>query len=89
MVLQLALTLVQGKPFLGFPTHKSKVMYYAFEDDERRLRERQNKLLKGNDAPDDLLVSTEIRTLNDSLIYEMQEAYFEEGIDLFIIDTFQ
>jgi RecA-family ATPase len=48
MMMQLAIAIATGQPFLGFPTKKRKVMYYAFEDDESRLLDRMNKLLNGN-----------------------------------------
>ena len=42
-VLDLCLSVALGLPFLGFPTTKSTVIYFAFEDNLRSLKERAIK----------------------------------------------
>ena len=45
-----AISVAQGKPFLGFTTIKAKVVYFALEDGERRTKQR----LLQKKAPRDL-----------------------------------
>lgn len=52
--LQLGLALSQGKEFLGFETTKSDVLYLALEDSYRRLQDRLNIMIKGENAPERL-----------------------------------
>jgi RecA-family ATPase len=90
MMMQLAIAIATGQPFLGFPTKKRKVMYYAFEDDESRLLDRMNKLLNGTPAPENIIFSTDVRTLDNGLINNMTDDVFANpDIDLIIIDTLQ
>lgn len=49
--LQLGLDVSQGKEFLGFQTTKSDVLYIALEDSYRRLQNRLNIMLEGENAP--------------------------------------
>jgi RecA-family ATPase len=90
MMMQLAIAIATGQPFLGFPTKKRKVMYYAFEDDESRLLDRMNELLNGTPAPENIIFSTDTRTLDNGLIGNMTDDVFaNQDIDLIIIDTLQ
>lgn len=90
MMMQLAIAVATGQPFLGFPTRKCTVLYYAFEDDERRLLERMNKLLNGEPAPQNIIFSTVPSTLDKGLIDDMTDDVLGiEDVDLIIIDTLQ
>ncbi len=52
LLLQLALAVASGRPFLGYPTSQRPVLYLALEDGRRRLRKRQRQLLAGLPEPE-------------------------------------
>ena len=57
LVLDLCLSVAQGKPFLGFETTKGRAVYFAFEDNLRSLKERALKQgLDGDDLMDGKLL---------------------------------
>lgn len=90
LALDLSLNVAKGEPFLGRKTQKTGVLYLALEDSERRLKNRMNKLLKGENAPDNLYFMTKAKTLDMGLIGDL-EAWLKSHSDVkvIIIDTFQ
>ncbi|HQQ66844.1 MAG TPA: AAA family ATPase [Thermotogota bacterium] len=86
LALSLALSVAQGKPFLGFPTDRKKTLYYALEDSERRLNSRIHKL-GGVDDGAQLSYSTTLESLSGGGIERIEEN-LQAGYKLIIIDTF-
>lgn len=46
--LSLSVSVAKGIPFLCFPTVKSDVLYFSFEDDEKRLQQRLFEMSEDN-----------------------------------------
>lgn len=90
LALDLSLSVARGELFLGRKTQKTGVLYLALEDSERRLKNRMNKLLKGESAPDNLYFMTKAKTLDMGLIGDL-EAWLKihSDVKVIIIDTFQ
>ncbi|MCC8090766.1 MAG: helicase RepA family protein [Oscillospiraceae bacterium] len=90
LALALCLAVAQCEDFLGFPTEKSEVLYLALEDSERRLLDRQRKLLNGKSAPESLTFATEAHTTGEGL-FEQLNAFTREHpkTGLVVIDTLQ
>ncbi|MDL2214394.1 AAA family ATPase [Clostridia bacterium OttesenSCG-928-O13] len=91
LMLDLCLSVVTGRPFLERGTSKCTALYLALEDGERRLKERQEKLLIfGAQAPKDLFFATNINGLNNGFSEQVQ-AFINKHSDvqLIIIDTLQ
>lgn len=66
LILQLAIAISQGKQILGKNTEKQKVLYFALEDGDRRIKDRLEKLQhKGFNITNDLLIVTSISSLQD------------------------
>lgn len=89
-VLDLCLSIAQGKPFLGRTTHPCTCLYLALEDSENRLKSRMLKLLSGGQAPENFLFSISAPDLANGLIEQLETtlaAYPDTG--LIVIDTFQ
>lgn len=90
MMMQLALALTTGTPFLGRQTAQVGVVYMALEDGCRRLQERMNDLLDGRPVPDHLYYVTETYRIDDGL-FEVIDDYKarDPSIKVVIIDTLQ
>lgn len=90
MMMQLALALTTGTPFLGRQTTQVGVVYFALEDGRRRLQERMNDLLDGRPVPEHLYFVTETYRIDDGL-FEVIDAYKDQdpSIKVAIIDTLQ
>lgn len=88
--LHLALCVAGREDFMGRKTEHGKVLYFALEDDRRRVGGRVNTLLDYDDAPEDLLVSYATEFVGDDFFGDL-EIYLEEeeGIKLVIIDVMQ
>lgn len=90
MSLDLGLQVARGKPFLQHPTNQCGCLYLSLEDGQRRLRNRMDKLLNGEDAPDNFYFATTAVTLKAGLC-EMLDDFVatHPNVGLVIIDTFQ
>ena len=91
MVLQMMQAIVEGKDFLGFPTHQYDVEYMALEDDPARIVERTLKQRSGKPIKSGCYISNKAPTLdNETLIDVMAEKLDDNpNLKLFIIDTLQ
>ncbi len=85
-VLDTALHAAQGKTFIGYETEKSKVLYYALEDSERRLNKRIGKLGGIKDA-ENFYYSCTLEPLTEGCIEQIEEN-LSAGFKLIIIDTY-
>ncbi|OBK44853.1 AAA family ATPase [Mycobacterium sp. 1081908.1] len=59
LVLNLGLAVASGTSFLDVPVEQRPVLYLALEDGQRRLQERQRRILDGQPAPEALLLRTD------------------------------
>jgi RecA-family ATPase len=59
LVLSLGLAVASGTSFLGVPVEQRPVLYLALEDGQRRLQERQRRILDGQLAPEALVLRTD------------------------------
>lgn len=90
MMLDLALSVAEGKEFLEFKTNKHGVLYYALEDSKRRLKDRMNKILKGKPAPTNLRFVTRADTIDNGFFDKVREEVKTfPDIKLVIVDTLQ
>ncbi|MBR0374514.1 MAG: AAA family ATPase [Mogibacterium sp.] len=88
MMLDLALSVSKGEPFLGKPVEQTGVLYFCLEDSMARMRDRLVELT--DDPPDNLYLSTECYRLGEEFtkhLYEILRKYPDVG--LIIFDTFQ
>lgn len=87
-ILSACMSVASGKPFLGRQTAPGKVLYCAFEDGERRLQARLQKL--GIPPDDNLSFETRVLRLDDGLLVAL-EAWIKDNPDakLIVIDTLQ
>ncbi|HQN23283.1 MAG TPA: AAA family ATPase, partial [Thermotogota bacterium] len=85
-VLESAIRAAQGKQFIGYETEKSKVLYYALEDSERRLNNRIGKLGGIKDA-ENFFYSCTLEPLTAGGLDRIREN-LDEGFRLIIIDTY-
>lgn len=90
MMLDLGLQVSSGKPFLQHATNQRSCLYLALEDGERRLKDRMERLLDGEDAPASFYFATSAATLKNGLC-DMLDDFLKihPDIGLIIIDTFQ
>ena len=90
MAMQMCAAISQGKPFLDYATNTAGCLYLALEDGLFRLKDRMNKVLKGETAPDNFYMSIKADPLDGSLIRQLDEEIEEHpSIKLVIIDTLQ
>lgn len=59
LVLSLGLAVASGTSFLDVPVEQRPVLYLALEDGQRRLQERQRRILDGQPAPEALVLVTD------------------------------
>lgn len=90
MVLDMALCIASGEPFMGYQTKKCGVLYLALEDSQARLQSRMNKILAGRKAPAGFDFATEACSLDEGLL-KLLGNYFDthSNAKLVIIDTLQ
>ncbi|MDE7261138.1 MAG: AAA family ATPase [Oscillospiraceae bacterium] len=90
MVLDLALCLSAGKPFLGHNTNQTGVLYLALEDSLKRLQDRMDTVWGSEPAPPLFGFTTKAPTLDMGLLDTLDD-YLQHHPDtkLFIIDTLQ
>jgi len=87
--LDLALSVAEGKNFLGFAAKKSNVLYLALEDTNNRLKERLTKLTGGASFPAELSLAIDSVRLDDGFINQLEkELQRQPETKLIIIDTF-
>ncbi len=85
LVLSLGLAVASGTSFLGVPVEQRPVLYLALEDGNRRLQDRQRRILDGQPAPEALVLR--IDSL-DALDAAKQFATDHQGSNpLIIVDT--
>lgn len=90
LVLDMCLSVSEGRPFLGYPTHKAECLYLALEDKEGRLKMREDMVLEGRTAPTGFYYSTSACDMDDGLFEQLEEFLKEHpGIGLIVIDTLQ
>lgn len=73
MALDLCLSVAAEKPFLSYPTRKADVLYLALEDSSRRLQTRQERLLQGQEAPENLHFAIAAGTVDGGLSAQIEE----------------
>ena len=76
-----------GKALSSIKCQRMVALYYALEDNQRRLLRRGQKLLKG-EWPKDLYVRHKLRRLDRGGIDDIREWVEERKADLVVIDTF-
>lgn len=59
LMLNLAIAVAAGTPFLGVAVEQRPVLYFALEDGERRLQDRLRRLLDDRPAPEALILWTD------------------------------
>ena len=88
--MDLCLSTVMGRSFLGYRCNKSEVLYLALEDGERRLKSRMKKVGGFTVAPPGVEFSTTAPTLSMGLMDALEDhmkRHPETG--LIIVDTLQ
>lgn len=90
LVLDMCLSVSEGRPFLGYATNKAECLYLALEDEEGRLKYREGKVREGSTSPTGFYYSTFACDMDNGL-FEQLEGFLEEhpGIGLIVIDTLQ
>ena len=90
MALSLAICLATGTDFLGHAVKRCGVLYLALEDSMSRLKDRMNKVLKGQPAPEQFYFATMAPTLEGGLIDSLEQHIDKHPeTELVIIDTLQ
>ena len=84
MVLDLCLSVAQGRPFLGFPTTRHSTLYLALEDGKPRMQSRLHKLLGGAPAPENVHVMFEAKRLDEGLLDDLG-AYLDDRPDIHLV----
>lgn len=88
--LDLAISVATGTEFFGKKTMKAGVLYYALEDNDRRLQERMNQVAGDRDGLDLFFHSEEAPSLDDGLFDDIDDQMKQHPeIKLVVIDTFQ
>ena len=90
LVLLMAYCESEGAPFLGRKTNKSRVIYFALEDSQRRLKNRM-QTLNAAVASDGLSFVTKAQALSTGFSEQLEQWLAAEPATpaLVIIDTFQ
>ena len=92
LMLDMAMCVSSGKPFFGFQTHKSKVVYFDLESSARRSQERQRLIEPGCKGNSDLLIVTgdqSIPKLGEGFEEQLQELIEQENPACIILDVLQ
>ena len=84
--LSLSVSVAKGIPFLCFPTVKSDVLYFSFEDDEKRLQQRLFEMSEDNFTG--LTFSSDVMHLDVDFIQSV-ENYLQDhpNTKLIVVDT--
>lgn len=92
MALDMSISIATGTPFLGKKTNPGTVLYLAYEDSLYRLKDRQEKILNGREAPKNLYLATgETAAILDHGLLEQLNAFVDANPDtrMIVIDVFQ
>ena len=90
LMLELCLAVAGGKSFLGYPTNRAGCLYLALEDSQRRLRERMNRLLRGESAPAGFYSATSALATDTGLLPQLERFLGEHPeTGLVVVDTLQ
>lgn len=88
--LQMGIAVSTGATFLNMRTHKGAVLYLDLEENPIMLQSRLDKQLAGAQAPDDLLITNEFSTMNDTFVEDITNILNEHpNIVLIIVDVYQ
>lgn len=89
LMLMLCWCVSEGKPFLGFDTQRSEVLYLTLEDTDARIQERLSRMFDNTDWDGSRLHLTFRTTQNgEDLIQQLQNFVFEHPeTRLIVIDT--
>lgn len=89
MMLDMSISVAEGKPFLGFTTNKCNVLYLALEDRYDRLKDRMLKITGGKVFPAGLEIAIDAPALGDGFIEHLEDFLNNHPENkLIIIDTF-
>lgn len=93
--LDLCLSVVSGRKFLGFETVKSGALYFDLESNERRPQTRMNLILRG-ERPEGwenlffITAAADVRKLGDGFVEQLSDFLdVHENVKLIVIDVFQ
>ena len=90
MAMQMCLAISRGKEFLDYKTNQSSCLYLALEDSLFRLKERLNKVIDGDKAPNNFYLAIRANGMDGGLFQQIDEEFEEHpDIKLIIIDTLQ
>lgn len=90
LCMQLGLCVSLGKPFLGYRTHKSGVLYIDLENDKRITKQRLETQLQGEKPPQDFFIVNDIPTMENGFSYSLSNFLMEHtNVHLVMIDIFQ
>ena len=90
MAMQMCLAISRGKEFLDYKTNQSSCLYLALEDSLFRLKERLNKVIDGEKAPNNFYLAIRANGMDGGLLQQIDEEFEEHpDIKLIIIDTLQ
>lgn len=89
LMLDLAYSVASGTPFLGHPTTRCPVLYFALEDSARRIQDRNRKMNLAGSLPN-LTYVFKAQTLDDGF-YQQVDAWLAKngGRCLIIVDVLQ
>ena len=89
LMLMLCWCVSEGKPFLGFDTQRSEVLYLTLEDTDARIQERLSRMFGNTDWDGSRLHLTFRTSQNgEDLIQQLQNFVFEHPeTRLIVIDT--
>lgn len=89
-VLDMGLKIAVGGFFMEKQTTQTGVLYFALEDSMKRLQDRMQKLLQGNEAPSDFFFVTAAPSLDNGLLKSLSNHLKNHPTTkLVIIDTLQ
>lgn len=85
---QMCIAVARGADFLGFPVQKAECIYYSLHDPAPRVMSRLDRLLDGADAPPGLYIGTDLRTVDDGLVNDLNQLInLHPHIKMVLIDS--
>ena len=89
MMLQMSVAVAKGQSFMGFPVKSCGVLYLDLESTRRRPKSRLQHMLNGEEAPENLYISTQIDPINGYFETDLRSILMEHPeIRLVIVDVF-
>lgn len=90
LALQIAICVAKGIPFMGKDVTQCRVLYFDFENGEQLTQDRLRKILKGQEAPENLDIVHSADRLGEGFLEELKD-YLEnhEDCGMVIIDVLQ